>query len=326
MRPAPIAIIGTGLAGLAAARLLSEAGRPVLLFEKCHDSGGRMVSKRSNAGALDLGAQYFTARDAQFRQQVAEWQARGWVDLWHPVLPGNVDRRASDDSARWVGTPHMGALTRELLGQLPVHFGCRIEQIAGQPGHWTLLDADGNRHGPFAEVILALPAPQASALLASVAVDLAEQATSVPMRATWAVALGFAKPLSVELQARFVRGPVLDWLACNSSKPGRHDSIQNWVLHADSDWSDAHRDLPALEVITRLRDAFEQAIGQPVPEPDVSIAHRWLHARATGERNWGALGNAGDGLIACGDWCLSGRIEGAWLSGREAARRMLQAR
>ncbi|MGE8382830.1 MAG: hypothetical protein ACN6PL_04150, partial [Pseudomonas putida] len=26
----------------------------------------------------------------------------------------------------------------------------------------------------------------------------------------------------------------------------------------------------------------------------------------------------------CGDWCLSGRVEGAWLSGQEAARRLLE--
>jgi len=36
------------------------------------------------------------------------------------------------------------------------------------------------------------------------------------------------------------------------------------------------------------------------------------------------LADAGLGLYACGDWCLSGRVEGAWLSGQEAARRLLE--
>ena len=60
---APIAIIGTGLAGLSAAQALHAAGLPVELFDKSRGSGGRMASKRSDAGSLDLGAQYFTARD-----------------------------------------------------------------------------------------------------------------------------------------------------------------------------------------------------------------------------------------------------------------------
>jgi ribosome-binding ATPase YchF (GTP1/OBG family) len=57
----PIAIIGTGIAGLSAARALRDAGHVVQLFDKSRGSGGRMSSKRSDAGSLDMGAQYFTA-------------------------------------------------------------------------------------------------------------------------------------------------------------------------------------------------------------------------------------------------------------------------
>ena len=83
---APIAIIGTGIAGLSAAEALHAAGYPVQLFDKSRGSGGRMASKRSDAGALDLGAQYFTARDRRFAATVAQWQARGWVEQWTPSL------------------------------------------------------------------------------------------------------------------------------------------------------------------------------------------------------------------------------------------------
>mgnify|MGYP001213674802 CR=1 FL=1 len=37
-----------------------------------------------------------------------------------------------------------------------------------------------------------------------------------------------------------------------------------------------------------------------------------------------ALADADLGLYACGDWCLSGRVEGAWLSGQDVARRLLE--
>ena len=65
---APIAIIGTGLAGLSAAQALHAAGLEVELFDKSRGSGGRMASKRSDAGSLDLGAQYFAARDRRFAE------------------------------------------------------------------------------------------------------------------------------------------------------------------------------------------------------------------------------------------------------------------
>ncbi|MEH6365300.1 MAG: FAD-dependent oxidoreductase, partial [Pseudomonas marincola] len=82
----PIAIIGAGIAGLSAAQSLQSAGYAVQLFDKSRGSGGRMSSKRSDAGSLDLGAQYFTARDRRFVEAVQQWQARGWVSEWTPSL------------------------------------------------------------------------------------------------------------------------------------------------------------------------------------------------------------------------------------------------
>ena len=71
----PIAIIGAGIAGLAAANFLHKAGHVIHLFDKSRGSGGRMSSKRSDVGVLDLGAQYFTARDRRFVDEVQQWQA-----------------------------------------------------------------------------------------------------------------------------------------------------------------------------------------------------------------------------------------------------------
>ena len=117
----PIAIIGTGIAGLSAAQALHAAGHPVQLFDKSRGSGGRMASKRSDVGALDLGTQYFTARDRRFVEVVQQWQARGWVSEWTPSLYhfDNGQLSASpDEQTRWVGSPRMSAITRALLGAL----------------------------------------------------------------------------------------------------------------------------------------------------------------------------------------------------------------
>lgn len=128
----PIAIIGTGIAGLSAAQALQNAGHSVQLFDKSRGSGGRMASKRSDAGALDLGAQYFTARDRRFVEVVQQWQARGWVSQWQPSLYNYQDGAlcaSPDEQVRWVGSPRMSSITRAMLGALPVHFSCRITEV-----------------------------------------------------------------------------------------------------------------------------------------------------------------------------------------------------
>jgi renalase len=322
----PIAIIGTGIAGLSAAQALHAAGHEVQLFEKSRGSGGRMASKRSDAGALDLGAQYFTARDRRFVEVVQQWQARGWVTEWTPSLYhfSNGQLSASpDEQLRWVGSPRMSAISRAMLGALPVHFSCRITEVFRGEQHWHLQDAEGNSHGPFSHVVVATPAPQATALLSS-APKLAGAAASVTMEPTWAVALAFSNPLDTKVEGCFVQDNPLDWLARNRSKPGRDTTLDTWVLHASSQWSKQHLDLPKEEVIEQLHGAFAELIGCAVPALAFSLAHRWLYARPAAAHQWGVLADADLGLYACGDWCLSGRVEGAWLSGQEAARRLLE--
>ena len=298
----PIAIIGTGIAGLSAARALRDAGHVVQLFDKSRGSGGRMSSKRSDAGSLDMGAQYFTARDRRFVNEVQRWQSNGWAEQWKPQLYNFKSGQLTpspDEQIRWVGTPRMSAITR------------------------ALLDADGGNHGPFSHVIIATPAPQATALLAA-APKLASAAAGVKMDPTWAIALAFDKPLDTPMEGCFVQDSPLDWLARNRSKPGRDTPLDTWVLHATSAWSRAHLDLPKEAVIEHLHGAFAELLHSAMPAPSFSLAHRWPYARPSSAHEFGVLADADLGLYVCGDWCLSGRVEGACLSGQEAARRLIE--
>lgn len=322
----PIAIIGAGMAGLSAAGALTAAGQTVHLFEKSKGPGGRMASKRSEAGPLDMGAQYFTARDRRFVAQLQQWQASGCVAQWSPVLynaRGGQLSPSPDEQARWVGAPRMSALTRTLAEGLPALFNCRITEVFRGKDHWQLLDAEGASHGPFSHVICAVPAPQATPLLAA-APKLASVAAGVKMEPTWSVALGFATPLPTPLQGCFVQDSPLDWVARDRSKPGRESPMDTWVLHATSEWSRHHLEGSREGVIEALYGAFAELIGCAVPAADFTAAHRWLYAKPGSHHEWGALADADLGLYACGDWCLSGRVEGAWLSGQDSARRLLE--
>lgn len=322
----PIAIIGAGIAGLSAAGALVAAGQRVHLFEKSKGPGGRMASKRSDAGSLDMGAQYFTARDRRFVAQLQQWQAQGCAGEWAPVLyqsRGGQLSPSPDEQTRWVGVPRMSALTRAMIDDFPAVYGCRVTEVFRGKHYWHLLDAEGASHGPFSHVVCAVPAPQAAALL-SAAPKLAAVAAGVKMDPTWAVALGFDTPLDTRLQGCFVQDSPLDWLARDRSKPGRESDLDTWVLHATSEWSRQHIDLSREAVVEHLHGAFAELIGCAVPAPSFSLAHRWLYARPAGSHEWGALADADLGLYICGDWCLSGRVEGAWLSGQEAARRLLE--
>ena len=80
------AIVGAGMAGLACAEALKQAGHSVVLFDKGRGAGGRMSTRRlpTSLGevAIDHGAQYFTARDPAFKNLVSTWRDQGIAVPW----------------------------------------------------------------------------------------------------------------------------------------------------------------------------------------------------------------------------------------------------
>ncbi|MEP2103166.1 MAG: NAD(P)-binding protein [Parasphingorhabdus sp.] len=84
-----IAIIGSGLSGLACADQLRTAGHQLFLFDKARGPGGRMSTRRIESAAGDIsfdhGAQYFTAHDPSFQIVVDGWGKLGVASRW-PVL------------------------------------------------------------------------------------------------------------------------------------------------------------------------------------------------------------------------------------------------
>jgi predicted NAD/FAD-dependent oxidoreductase len=321
-----IAIIGAGMAGLSAASALTQAGHNVVLFDKSRGSGGRMSTKRTESGDLDMGAQYFTARDNHFRNALQTWIANGWVAEWTPRLfirnEGELVE-SPDDQQRYVGSPRMTSLSRGLLEGLELVGQTRIQSLEhNDDNSWGLLDETGTVHGPFDRVVVATPAPQAVPLLA--ASGHLEQATAqVEMQPGWTLALAFAEPLDTAVEACFVRVGALDWISRNSSKPGRQ-GLDTWVLQSNPRWAMGNLDTDKAEVGRQLLAEFADALSINIPVPVYQHAHRWLYARSEGACNWGALAAPEKGLYVCGDWCLGGRLENAWLSGQQAAQTLME--
>ena len=321
-----IAIIGAGMAGLSAATALSEAGHRVVLFDKSRGSGGRMSTKRTDSGDLDMGAQYFTARDSHFRQALQGWLDRGWVAEWSPRLfIRNEDEllESPDDQQRYVGSPRMTSLSRGLLENLELISQTRITGLQHtNDERWELQDDTGASHGPFDRVVVATPAPQAVPLLGA-ASHLEQAAAQVQMQPGWTLALGFAEPLDTAVEACFVRVGALDWISRNSSKPGRQ-GLDTWVLQSNPRWAMGNLETEKSQVCRELSIAFAEVLNLDLPKPAFELAHRWLYARSEGNCNWGALAAPEKGLYVCGDWCLGGRLENAWISGQQAAQTLLE--
>lgn len=318
-----IAVVGAGIAGLACARSLRNAGHAVRVFEKSRGAGGRMSTRRTDHGSYDHGAQYFTARDPLFRAAVDQWLAQGLVAPY----AGRIVRLEqgeviplSHPEQRYVATPGMTAVCRALSADLEIDFECQITAVTPGESGWRLSWEEGGDSG-FDAVVLAIPAAQASPLCVAVP-DLAVQLRQGGHEPCWAAMVRYEAPLPLEFDAAFVESDVIGWVMRDASRPGRVPG-ERWVLHANAEWSKAHLENSAETVAPLLMDAFCAAAGFDAKAVEFR-AHRWRFALSRG-LNAGSFWHAGRRIGACGDWCADGRIEGAYLSGTGLAAKLRSA-
>ncbi len=322
-----IAIIGAGISGAAAARALVEAGHDVTLFDKGRRVGGRASTREADGGRyrFDHGAQYFTARSTAFRSETERWIRAGVAAKWDArigVAGGGTVRAKDDDTERFVGVPGMNAIVEALAAPVRnVRCGVRVESVVREGARWALL-ADDTPLATADAVLVTAPAPQAAALVAS-APALREVCDAARMAPCWAVMAAFDAALPIATDGLFIEDPALRWAARDASKPGR-DGVETWVIHASDAWSAEHLERDPEEVRDALLAAFFDATGARPVTPRYARAHRWRYATPLAEDGPGCVV---DGTLAiAGDWLAGARVEGAYLSGLEAARRIVEAR
>ncbi len=269
-------------------------------------SARRLATEQGDA-SFDHGAQYFTARDAGFRRQVSSWQQAGCAAPWPAA-----------GSEAWVGVPAMNAPVKALAAGLDVHWNAPVSGLRRLDGVWTL---DGVNHEPdFDAAVVAIPAEQAAILLAPVVPEMGARAEATRSAPCWTAMAAFAEP--VRCAADVLRGgPVLNWAARNSAKPGRCGP-ESWVMHAAPDWSREKLERSPPEIVPLLLQALASQTGVALPPVLVSAAHRWRYAMS-GASGEGCLWSVGTALGVCGDWLVGPRVESAWLSGIRLAAAMI---
>lgn len=322
-----IAIIGAGLAGITAALGLQGKAQ-IRLFEKSRGIGGRLATRWADPYYFDHGAQFFKAHSPDFKAFLAPWIEQGLVARWDArfveIHDGQIQQQRQWDHfyPHYVGVPSMNFWAKAMAEGLDIQLNTRVAQLNRVDNGWQLFDEQGACLGCFNWVIMAIPAPQARALLPE-SVSFAQSVAKAQMLPCFSLMLGFNEPLDVSFDAALVRGADISWISVNSSKPGRAE-LMTLLVNSTNRWAAEHIDDDPKAVLTHLCQQTSEVMGQSVHHAVHQVIHGWRFANLPKqEDSLPFLLDDEKQIAACGDWLIQGRVNAAFTSGFELANGLL---
>ena len=321
-----IAIIGAGLSGLTIANVIGDHAN-VTVFEKARGVGGRMSTRYADEFYFDHGTQFFTARNKYFKQFLASHMSSGLVQEWQGNVV-NLEKGKKMTDRIWcephyVATPGMNSLCKKMAENIKIHLNCEIAPLGEKSKQgWELFDKNGCSLGCYDWVISTAPPVQT--------IDLFDKflpqdsiLNQSKFLACYSLMFGFDKKWEHSWIAANILNSPLEWIAVNSTKPGRNHNLTTLVVHSSKWWSQGHADDNFEKTACFLRDELQQILNFDISEPKYFSLHRWRYA---------LLDKPGDDTIknepyyddvlqlaSVGDWCSRSRIEDTWLNSRELA-------
>lgn len=313
-----MAVVGAGLAGLSCARVLRRSGAYVEMFEQDRIIGGRMATARIGSVSYDHGAQYLTARSAQFKAYLDELNATGYVSRWKPHSAAGID--GSGQMMPWyVGTPGMSSIVRPLAEGVRIHTGRRVHTITRVDRAWYLWFDDETKAGPFAAVAITVPAPQAQLLLGPVA-DIGESLRRVRILPCWALMVRLDQRSLPDQDVFSDMSDVIRWISRNNSKPGRTARGETIVVHASPKWSREVEDQEPEIVAEEMWSEVCHVLALPPVRPSQMTAHLWRYGLVDQSLGESFIYSSQHNVGIAGDWCLGRLGEHAFESGSALGR------
>jgi renalase len=341
-----VAVIGAGVAGLAAGSELQRTGFDVVVYEKSRGLGGRVATRRVADCCFDHGAQVLKTADPRIEALVIE--TGNAVRIAEPVWAFDQTGCIAEGDPlmnaepKWTWpagiTTFAGYLGRDLL----IHRSTLVHRLVYNPSanpHYTLLAEDDTILGFADAVVLTPPAAQTAAILA--ASDMSDSLRTPRIaaldRVTYRRCLTFTCAFPTPIERPWYalvntdRLHPISWLAREEVKPGRTPAGTSLLIVQMSDaWSLRYWDQTARGIfdtqlpasVNSVLDQMHALLDEQLPSPAWIDVQRWRYSLPYTEASVDEL-HLDDNLYFAGDFLVGqGRIHLAIASGWQVADRI----
>lgn len=321
-----VAVVGAGIAGLAAARELTQSGSEVVIFEKSGRVGGRIRIESVDQFVFDMGATSVAPRGRAIENVLLnELSQEGLVKIAKPIWTMAYGRVSPGEAShvnieRYCFEAGMDELPKRLTVGLDVRLNCDAGTIHADGDRWIVAEE------VFDAVILSMSVTEAQQFIHRS--QLNRYVPNARYRACLSVGLGyaFADP-EVNYHALVEpeqRSPVI-WFSFESVKcSGRAPEGQCAIVaQFGPQYSADHFEDSESEIAHEAYVSLARILGDKYLTPSTYKITRWRYSQPESIVNFESANPAGSKLLLAGDGLLGARVELAYETGVMAARRLL---
>ena len=314
-------ILGSGIAGSTVANLLSKK-YSVHVFDKARGPGGRSSNKRfKNNLSFDHGVQYISPRSKIFTKYIQKLYKNKILKSWDDNhLDFTFEKKPF--STKYIGRKANNDLVKYNLKNIKQSFDSPIEKVEFKKYFWEITLKNNSKY-QFKSLIITCPFPQLKKLARNY-LDKDVLKLKVQMQPNITVMIALKNQKNLPISSIKFNDDILAWVANENSKKRYKSNINLWTLQATLKWSKKtiNKYKTDKSIMNQLIMRFINLTGFEKNKIIFKKIHGWKYSYNYNKTPYLSIWNKKINLGICGDWLSGPKVENAWLSANDLARKI----
>jgi hypothetical protein len=328
-----IAVIGAGVAGLTAGRVLAESGHEVVVFEKSRGYGGRLATRYAgdnNSTKLDHGLSYIEVSSEKIEPLINDLINNGSLKPWKgPFIKreqNGEQTQIKPTKKRYIAPKGMNQVGKKLARMVDVRTETKVSGVTHigedrtKKRSWMLNFPTGAAEN-FDAVILATPSKQAYAILNTTidevqTLKLLREIDDVEYAPSFSLMVGYGSTEIPDWAMMSCENDIIHSISNEASK--REGNAEcSFVVHTKAEFADKHKNTDKDEVQEIILDELSDILGGWSSLPEWKQLHFWRYSKVINPLPYPFMEVVGhDAPIALvGSYMNGDSVESAYLSG-----------
>jgi len=314
-------ILGSGIAGSTVANLLSKK-YSVHVFDKARGPGGRSSNKRfKNNLSFDHGVQYISPKSKLFTKYIKKLCRNKILKSWDDNhLDFTFEKKPF--STKYIGRKANNDLVKYNLKNIKQSFDSPIEKVDFKNYFWEITLKNNSKY-QFKSLIITCPFPQLKKLARNY-LDKDVLKLKVQMQPNITVMIALKNQKNLPISSIKFNDDILAWVANENSKKRYKSNINLWTLQATLKWSKKtiNKYKTDKSIMNQLIMRFINLTGFEKNKIIFKKIHGWKYSYNYDKTPYLSIWNKKINLGICGDWLSGPKVENAWLSANDLARKI----